>query len=250
MDIIIHGSTGRMGRQVRTLAEEGFAGARIAAMVSPDSPAGAEENCYTALDHYKGKAHCVVDFSHHTAAGPLLAYCRKRKLPVVIATTGQNGEELALIREAAKDIPVFFSANLSLGVALLADLAQRAAALFPDADIEIVECHHNGKLDIPSGTALMLGRKLQEVRPEAGLVVGRREQGRRDSREIGIHSLRLGGEVGTHEILIATGSETITLKHRAEDRALFAKGALTAAAFLQDKPAGLYTMEDIIKKEK
>lgn len=250
MDVIIHGSTGRMGRAVRALAESGYAGARVAALVGPDSPEGAEENCYTALEHYTGAAHCVVDFSHHTAAGPLLAYCRKRKLPVVIATTGQTGEELFLIREAAASIPIFFSANMSLGIALLADLAQRTAALFPDADIEIVECHHNQKLDVPSGTALLLGRKLQAVRPEAGLVVGRREQGKRGKREIGIHSLRLGGEVGTHEILIATGSETITLKHRAEDRSLFAEGALTAAAFLRDKPAGLYTMEDIIKKEK
>lgn len=249
MDIIIHGCTGRMGRAVRALAERGYAGARVAALVGPDSPEGAEEKCYTALERYTGSAHCVVDFSHYTAAGPLLTYCLEHKLPVVIATTGQTEEELSLIRKAAASIPVFFSANMSLGIALLADLAQRAAALFPDADIEIVESHHNQKLDVPSGTALLLGRRLQAVRPEAKLVVGRREQGKREKVEIGIHSLRLGSEVGTHEIFLSTGSETITLKHRAEDRSLFAEGALTAAAFLLKQPPGLYTMEDIIQKE-
>lgn len=248
MDIIIHGYTGRMGRAVSERASQGFAGAVPVALVSPDGPEGGAKNCYTALDHYTGPADCVVDFSHHSAVHALLDYCQARRLPVVIATTGHTGEEMARIHETARTIPVFFSANMSVGVALLADLARRAAAMFPSAEIEIIERHHDRKLDVPSGTALLLGRKLLEVRPDAELVVGRHENGRRDQREIGIHSLRLGNEVGAHEIILATGTETITLRHEAEDRALFAEGALAAAAFLQGKPAGLYAMEDMIKE--
>ena len=152
----------------------------------------------------------------------------------------------AAIRAAAEHIPVFFSANMSLGVAVLADLVRRAAALFPDADIEIVEIHHNRKVDVPSGTALMLGRAVQDARPEAKLLVGRHENGKRTREEVGIHSLRLGSEVGTHEVLISTDTETISLKHQAHDRALFADGALAAAAFLRGKAPGLYTMRDLI----
>ena len=174
-------------------------------------------------------------------------YCVTRTLPVVVATTGHTAEEKEKIAAAAKRVPVFCSANMSMGVAVLADLARRAAAAFPEADIEIVETHHNQKLDVPSGTALLLADAVREAREDAVLLVGRHENGKRAAREIGIHSVRLGGEVGTHEILISTGSETITLKHQAHSRALFAEGALRAAAFLIGKPAGLYSMKDIIE---
>ena len=246
MNLILHGYTGRMGRIVGERAAQGFAGALLAASVSPECANDGVDNCYVSLDHYTGPADCVVDFSNHAATASLLQYCRARKLPVVIATTGQTEEERAMIAEAAKEIPVFFSANMSIGVALLADLGRKAAATFPDADIGIVEKHHNQKLDVPSGTALLLARGIQEVRQDSQLLIGRRDYGKRTKQEIGIHSLRLGNEVGTHEIIIATGSETITLKHEAENRTLFAEGALTAAAFLCGKPAGLYTMQDII----
>lgn len=134
---------------------------------------------------------------------------------------------------------------MSLGVAVLAQLAEKAAAMFPEADIEIVEKHHNQKLDVPSGTALLLAKRIQKVCTDSVLLIGRHENGKRTKKEIGIHSLRLGNEVGTHEIIITTGNETITLKHEAESRALFAEGALTAAAFLCGMEAGLYNMQDI-----
>ena len=245
MRIVLNGAKGRRGRIVDKAAAD--SGHDVVARVDFGY---AEGEGLRALNEYQGPADVVVDFSNHAATAQVTEYCVKRGLPVVVATTGQTKEEQAMIDEAAKAVPVFLSANMSLGVALLADLAKKAAAVFPDADIEIVEKHHNQKLDVPSGTALLLARRICEVRPGAELVVGRHENGKRSPQEIGIHSLRYGGEVGTHEILIATGSETITLKHRAEDRSLFAEGALTAAAFLQGKPAGLYTMEDIIKKEK
>lgn len=246
MELIVHGYTGRMGQTVCRLADEGFAGASVAARVSVDCPAPGENGCYQNLTDYTGPADCVVDFSHHSATNALLDYCVSRRLPAVIATTGQTDAEKAAIAEAAKTIPVFFSANFSLGVAVLAELAQKAAAMFPTADIEIVETHHNQKLDVPSGTALLLANKIKLARPEATFVIGRHENGRRTRQEIGIHSLRLGSETGTHEIHISTGSETLTLTHRAENRALFAEGALRAAAWLVQKPAGLYTMADLI----
>ena len=244
MKIIIHGAAGRMGRMVEEKARE-----NAVALVDPNAPAGGGELCYAALTDYTGPADVVVDFSHHAAVGTLLDYCVTRTLPVVVATTGHTAEEKEKIAAAAKRVPVFCSANMSVGVAVLADLARRAAAAFPEADIEIIETHHNQKLDVPSGTALLLADAIREAREDAVLLVGRHENGKRAAREVGIHSVRLGGEVGTHEILISTGSETITLKHQAHSRALFAEGALWAAAFLIGKPAGLYSMKDMFEGE-
>ncbi len=246
MDIIIHGATGHMGQLVAQCAERGFAGARIAALVSPSSPEGGGENCYSALNACPDGDFIVVDFSNHATTTELLDCCIRRRWPVVIATTGQTAEETAAIHAAAEQIPVFHAANTSVGITVLADLAARAAAAFPDADIEIVETHHHRKLDVPSGTALLLARAIQKVRGTATLHIGRHENGRRTPQEIGVHSIRLGNTVGVHEILISTGSETLSLKHQAEDRTLFAEGALTAAAFLRGRDAGYYTMQDLL----
>lgn len=242
MNIILNGAKGRMGRIVDTAAAAG--GHSVVARVDFGYAGG--EGLRT-LDEYQGPADVVIDFSNHAATAQVVDYCTKRGLPVVVATTGQTEEELALIDGAAKTVPVFLSANMSLGVALLADLAKKAAAVFPDADIEIIEKHHNQKLDVPSGTALLLARRIKEARPAAEFVIGRHENGKRTKAEIGIHSLRLGNEVGVHEIIIATGSETITLKHEAENRSLFAQGALAAAAFIAGKAPGMYDMRSIIE---
>ena len=242
MNIILNGAKGRMGRIVDAAAAAG--GHSVVARVDFGYAGG--EGLRT-LDEYQGPADVVIDFSNHTATAQVTEYCVQRGLPVVVATTGQTEEELALIDGAAKTVPVFLSANMSLGVALLADLAKKAAAVFPDADIEIIEKHHNQKLDVPSGTALLLARRIKEARPAAEFVIGRHENGKRTKAEIGIHSLRLGNEVGVHEIIIATGSETITLKHEAENRSLFAQGALAAAAFIAGKAPGMYDMRSIIE---
>ncbi len=240
MKIIVHGAAGRMGTEViRLISGEN----ELAAAV--DAFGG--EGFLPSLDDFSGEADCIIDFSNHTATAALLAYAKKRKLPVVLATTGHTEDELALIAEAARSIPVFHSANMSLGVAVLCSLAKQAAAAFPDADIEIVEKHHNRKLDVPSGTALMLANEIKEVRPDAEYVIGRHEYGKRTKNEIGIHSLRLGNVVGEHEVIISTDTQSITLKHEAQSRNLFADGAMTAAEFLVSKSAGLYQMKDIIK---
>ena len=246
MKVLIHGSTGRMGRILCELLTNGYQDLTLAARVSPEETSDPANRVYTSLADVDCDVDCVIDFSHHTAVGSLMDFCVAKNLPVVVATTGQTSEEKAVIAEAAKKIPVFFSANMSIGVALLANLAKKAASVFPDANIEIVEKHHNQKLDVPSGTALLLAHRIQEALTDTVLLVGRHENGKRTAKEIGIHSLRLGNEVGTHEIIIATGAETITLKHEAENRSLFANGALAAAAFLKGKAAGLYSMQDII----
>lgn len=248
MKILVHGCTGRMGRTVLSMLADPGSPHTLAAGVSPECVPGTPGQ-YGSLDEFTGPADVVVDFSNHAATGALLDYCEARRLPVVLCTTGQTPEELARIQQAAVKIPVFRSANMSLGIAVLADLARRAARMFPDADIEIVEAHHNQKLDVPSGTALMLANAIREVRPGAQFVVGRHENGKRQKREIGIHSLRLGSEVGMHEIFITTGNETLTLRHEASSRALFAEGALAAAGWLAGKPAGLYGMPELLEEQ-
>ena len=241
MEIIINGAGGRMGKALRAMARE-----RQIPVAAAVDPFVQEAGMLPTLDAFTADADCIVDFSNHAGTTDLLTYARERKLPVVIATTGHTEAEKALIAEAAKEIPVFASGNMSLGIALLVELARQTAKMFPDADIEIVESHHNQKLDVPSGTALMLAKAVRDARPDAYLNVGRHENGKRDPREIGIHSLRMGNTVGIHEVIVNTGTQVITLKHEAQDRALFAEGALAAAAFLIGKQPGLYNMEDIL----
>ena len=249
MKIIVNGAGGRMGNEVIKMARAGMRGAEMAAAVDINGCSVTDCAVAHTLDEYEGAADCIIDFTHHTVTAGLLEYAKKRNLPVVIATTGHTEEEKALIKAAAEVVPVFFSYNMSLGVAVLASLAEKAAKMFPDADIEIIEKHHNRKVDVPSGTSLLLADRIKVVRADAEYVIGRHENGKRKKQEIGIHSLRMGNVVGEHEILISTDNEVITLKHEAKDRALFAEGALSAAAFLVKQPAGLYNMQDMMAAE-
>ena len=243
MKIIINGAGGRMGHILSEMAES--QGEEVIARV--DVTFTAPE--YSRLDDFTGEADCVIDFSNHKATHELLEYCIKKNLPVLIASTGQTQEELNEIHEAAKKIPVFKSPNMSIGVALVADLAKRVTKLFGECDIELIEAHHNQKLDVPSGTALMLAEEIKDVRDSASFNIGRHENGKRSPSEIGIHSLRYGSEVGTHEIIFSNGLETITIKHDAKNRALFAKGALEAARWLVKQSAGFYDMKNFIAGE-
>ncbi len=172
----------------------------------------------------------------------------EKNLPVVLCTTGHTEDEKKLILSAAEKIPVFLSANMSVGVALLVELAKKTAAALPDAEIEIVEAHHDRKLDAPSGTALLIAEALRTVRGKVPFIFGRQGQSKRTKEEIGIHSLRMGNVVGIHEVIVATENQTVTLKHEAHSRALFAEGALTAAQFLVGKPAGIYDMNSMLSE--
>lgn len=246
MQIIVHGATGRMGQNLWKLIEQNPVHS-LAAAVSPELETCPERQAYHSLADYQGPADMIVDFSHHSAVGALLDYAEARQLPVVIGTTGHTGEEKARIAEASGRIAVFQSGNMSVGVALLVQLARQTAQAFPDAEIEIVEIHHDQKLDVPSGTALMIADGIKSVRPGTTYNIGRPENGKRTREEIGLHSLRLGNVVGIHEVLVSTGTQTITLKHEAHDRMLFAEGAMTAAQYLEGKPAGLYNMQTMLE---
>ncbi len=243
--IIVNGANGTMGRYVIQTLGSGKYEAEAAAYVSRSFTDGGSQK-YASLKDYQGEADCVIDFSNHAGVKELLDYCVERKLPVVIATTGHSPEELEMIHQAAEKTPVFLAANTSVGVAVLGDLLKRTAAAFPDMDIEIIAKHHNRKADAPSGTALLLANCIKEVRQDAVFVYGRSGHAKRQPNEIGIHALRYGNEVGTHEIIFSNGLETVTIKHEAENRSLFADGAVKAAMFLCGKPAGLYGMKDLL----
>ena len=242
MRIAVVGAAGRMGGQVLNLMEQ----ADYEPAVKIDSRGG--DGVLTSLDQCDTKIDVIIDFSFHTAISSLLDYAVKNSVPTVLCTTGYTSEELELIDNAAKTIPIFRSANMSLGANALADLVRRAVSLFPNADVEIVETHHNNKADAPSGTALMLADAVKDVRPDAVYVCGRNGMHKREPNEIGIHAIRRGGIVGTHEVIITTGTQSITLTHEAYSRTIFAEGALSAASFLVGKPAGMYSMVDLLKE--
>lgn len=246
--VLIFGSNGKMGGEVMRLLSTGKYNAELACGVDSISTGRENYPYYKSLDCVREIPDVIIDFSFHRLIGGLLDFAIKISKPIVIATTGFDQSEIDMINAAAKEIPIFLSANLSMGVALLADFSRRAAESFPDADVEIVEAHHNKKADAPSGTALMLARAVKEVRPESVFVYGRSGDCRRDKREIGLHALRMGGVAGEHSVYITTGDEQIVLKHTAMSRAVFAEGAIRIAEFLRDKERGLYDMKDYIAR--
>lgn len=247
MKIIINGAAGRMGKVLRDIVQNA-PDAEIAALIDRTFISDPVQKTFARLADFSGKADVIIDFSNHASAPELCEYAVLHKIPSVIATTGHTDAETAIIKEASGYIPVFLSYNMSLGIAYLASAAKKAAKMFPGAEIEIVETHHDKKLDVPSGTAIMLANSIKEAKKDAFTTVGRREYGQRDKNEIGIHSLRYGSVVGIHEVIISTGSQTITLKHEAHDRSLFAEGALAAAEFIKQKTPGIYTMKEFTEE--
>lgn len=239
MRAILCGANGAMGKLIAQSL-----GGEVVGRVSIDGENGVAR---TFDELGSVPADVVIDFSHHTAVTDVLRYAKANGCAAVIGTTGHTPEERQLIFDAAKEIPVFYSGNMSLGIAVLCRLAKQAAACFPDADIEIVEVHHNRKVDAPSGTAHMLFNAIKEVRPDAVEHCGRSGEGKRAKEEIGISSLRMGNVVGIHEVHICTETQTLTLRHEAATRAMLAEGAADAARFMVGKGKGLYTMEDLLK---
>lgn len=245
MRVIINGYLGHMGRQVAKLVSDGYRGAEFAKGVDVTAANDASD-CVASLWDVTESADCIVDFSNHACTAELTSFAAQKGLPLIIATTGQTEDELQMIKEASEKIPVFIASNFSLGIAILAELARKVAAAMPEAEIEIIEKHHDRKMDAPSGTALTLAKVMSDARGGVDIVTGRSGFGKRTPEEIGISSVRMGNIVGEHEIMIGTPNQTITLKHEAHDRALFAEGALAAADFLVGKGPGLYGMEDLV----
>ena len=252
--IVVSGCGGRLGSAiVQRIAERDdctvIAGVDIAA-----EAVGARYDfpVYPSVDRLAETADVIIDCSHHTAVIPLLAYCTAKHIPAVIATTGHTEEEITAIREASARIPVLYSRNMSLGINLLLDLVQRAAAILGEEyDVEIVEAHHNKKLDAPSGTALMLADAIRDVREESEYVYDRHSVRReRGAQEIGIHSVRGGTIVGEHEVIFAGTDEVIRISHSAYSRDVFATGAVRAALFAADAAPGMYSMKEMLAAEK
>ena len=246
LNIMLCGCGGRMGAAVIAAARE--AGDRIVAGVDINPAADSPFPIFTSPDEFRGRADVIVDFSHHSALQGLLAYATKNATPIVVCTTGHTEEELDAMKTASKTVPVFFSRNMSLGINLLIALCRRAAATLGDAfDIEIIEKHHNQKLDAPSGTALMIADAICEDADHPYVYDRHAERRARAKGEIGLHAVRGGTIVGEHEVMFCGKDEVITLSHSAASREVFATGALRAAHFMTGKPAGLYNMDHVVE---
>ncbi len=250
--ILMHGCNGRMGQMISGLVrdEEEM---MIAAGVDTYQGVSNEYPVFGSIDACDDDVDVVIDFSNAAAADAVMEYCAKRQIPLVFCTTGLSEEQLQKLEDTAKQTAVLKSANMSLGINLLLKLLKDAAKVLAPAgyDIEIVEKHHNQKLDAPSGTALALADSINEAMDGSYVYTYDRSQvrRRREKKEIGISAVRGGTIVGEHEVLFAGLDEVIELKHTAYSRSVFGKGAVEAARFLAGKPAGMYDMSDVIGLE-
>lgn len=247
--VIMHGCNGKMGQVITGLIA---ADDEIEIVAGIDTYDGIQNTypVYADLDNCKEEADAVIDFAAAAAVDGLLDYCVRRQIPCVLCTTGLSEAQLAKVEEASGKTAILKSANMSLGVNMLLKLLKEAASVLAPAgfDIEIVEKHHNQKVDAPSGTALALADSInEELGNDYEYKYDRStERMKRPKKEIGISAVRGGSIVGDHDVIFAGADEVITFSHRAYSKAVFGKGAIQAAKFLKGKPAGLYQMSDVI----
>lgn len=249
--MIMHGCNGAMGQVIAGIVEQDPE-IRIAAGVDIDTERKQDFPVYASIDEVKEEADVIVDFTSAKAVDGLLDFCEKKAMPVVLCTTGLSQEQAERARKTSETAAVLRSANMSLGVNTLLKLVAEAAKTLAAAgfDMEIVEKHHNQKMDAPSGTALALAEAVNHAMEDSYHYVYDRSQRRekRDGREIGISAVRGGTIVGDHDVIFAGKDEVVTFSHRAYSKAVFAKGAVEAAKFLAGKGPGFYTMSDVIGK--
>ncbi len=247
---IMHGCTGRMGRVITDLVKEDPE-IEIVAGVGMGDGSDLGYPVSESLEETTADADVIIDFSNAAAVEGLLSWAEEKQIPVVLCTTGLSEETLAKVEESYKKLAVLRSANMSLGINTLMELLKTAAKILSPAgfDIEIVEKHHRQKLDAPSGTAIALADSINEAMDQQFDYIYDRSDRRqkRDKKELGISAVRGGTIVGEHEIIFAGTDEVITFEHTAYSRAIFAKGAISAAKYLAGKPAGHYDMSDVIK---
>lgn len=248
--IIMNGCNGKMGQVISRLAEEDENCTIVAGFdINTESRNGYP--VFATPSEFDGEADVVIDFSHPDSFSGIMNYCKAKKLPVIVCTTGLSNVQKNEMEAAAEDIPVFFSANMSLGINLLINLAKKAVNILGDKfDIEIVEKHHNQKIDAPSGTALAIADAISEEMPGGAEYVYDRHTARRKrkSSEIGIHAVRGGTIVGEHSVIFAGNDEVIELNHSAASKEVFAVGAISAAKFMAGKNPGMYNMDDLISE--
>lgn len=246
--ILISGASGKMGHAVADAAKE-HADCVICAGIDLQTESYADFPIYSRFSELPEKPDVIIDFSNPAILGDLLNYCLVNGVPCVLATTGYSETQIAEIKKAAESIPVFFTFNLSLGINLLVQLVKKAAAILGNQfDIEIIEKHHNQKIDAPSGTALMLADAINDsLNHPYHYIYDRHSQRRkREKTEIGLHAVRGGTIVGEHDIIFAGHDEVITLSHSAASKSVFAVGAVNAAIFLTHQKAGMYDMSALM----
>ncbi len=248
-NIVISGANGKMGKVINnviSLRDD----CRVIAGIDINTESYADFPIFASPDMLPEKPDVIIDFSHPSALDSLIGYALSTGTPLVLATTGYSDEQIEKIKKSSEQIPVFFTFNMSLGINLLVELAKKATAVLGDQfDIEIVEKHHNQKIDAPSGTAIMLANAVNDTLDNKMKYTYDRHSQRkkREKNEIGIHSIRGGTIVGEHDVIFAGRDEVITLSHQASSKEVFAVGSVNAAIFMNGKKKGLYTMADLIK---
>jgi 4-hydroxy-tetrahydrodipicolinate reductase len=247
--IIISGCNGKMGHVIFTCAAQ-RENCTVVAGIDLNTEIPREFPVFAKPADIEVEADVLIDFSNPSLLPSLLQYGKNKGVPLVLCTTGYNSAQVEMLTKASKDIPIFYSGNMSLGVNLLIELSKKAAKVLGNSfDIEIIEKHHNQKVDAPSGTALMIADGISSVVDEnMNYIYDRHSQRKkREATEIGIHSVRGGTIVGEHEVIFAGSHEVITLSHSAQSKEIFASGAVNAALYLVCQPAGLYDMSDLLK---
>lgn len=251
-DILLSGCNGKMGHAISRCVENSFEDCVITGGIDLTPVQDFHYPVFTAFEDFTDHADVIIDFSSPDTFDALLAYALKEKKAVVIGTTGLKDSQTEKLKIAANNIPIFFSRNMSLGINLITDLSGKAArVLGDDFDIEIIEKHHNQKVDAPSGTALMLAEEINKVRENAMTYEFDRHSriAKRKKNEIGIHSVRGGNIVGEHEVIFAGHDEVISITHTATSKDVFAMGAINAAVYIAHKEKGLYDMKDLLKNK-
>lgn len=248
--IIMSGCNGKMGQVITRIVSE-MEDAKIVAGIDPNTVASSDYPVFKTPSDCNVPADVIIDFSHPSAFAALIDYAVFKRMPLVMATTGLSQSQMKTLHQASKETPVFFSANMSLGVNLLIDLVKKAAKVLEDNfDIEIVEKHHNQKIDAPSGTALAIADEINSVLKEKHEYEYDRHSKRkkRSKNEIGIHAVRGGTIVGDHSVIFAGTDEIIEINHIAMSKEIFAVGAVRAAKFLKGKAPGFYSMNELIQE--
>lgn len=252
INVLIYGANGRMGKKVKAaLSCESDMRAFCGVDINEDfSDSSFPVFCnIEKVSEKVGKPDVIIDFSSRLSLEQLLPYAEKNGVPAVLCATGYTEEDKKAAIKASEKVALFRSANMSVGVNVLVKLVKQAAKALAGFDVEIIEKHHNQKVDAPSGTAVMIADEIKNVLPEKFCVYGRNGiVGKRDKNEIGIHAVRGGNIVGEHDVLFAGENEVLTLSHSASDRALFADGAVRAARFIAGKSRGLYDMNDLLEE--
>ena len=245
--VLLSGCCGKMGRTVTEIIKSRD-NCQIVAGVDIVEDTNLGYPVFQTFSEVQVEADVIIDFSNPALLESMLEYAKATKTAVVISTTGISDEQIKFVEEVSKEIPVFFSYNMSMGVSLLCELAKTAAkVLGNDFDIEIVEAHHNQKLDAPSGTALMLADSIKQKLSDVYYEYDRHsKRQKRNKKEIGIHAIRGGNIVGEHEVIFAGNDEIVKLSHSARSRAIFAQGAVNAAGFLKGKSPRIYNMKDLV----